>query len=98
MEADYAEAYARTAAGTDEEEAEKEEQIERMYKVIERLPAQTRHILEECYFNQRRYAEVAEMLDISTSAVKKHIMRALQLLREEFDVKKRDGGVPEQEG
>ncbi len=97
VEAKYAEVYSQTVSETDEdEEEEKEEQLERVRKVLEQLPPQTRHILEECYFNQRKYAEVAEMLNISTNAVKKHIMKALRLLREEFNIKKRENEVPEQ--
>ena len=67
-------------AGLDEEN----EKIERIYKVLDSLTPQTRHIMEECYFNRKKYAEVAEMLNISPSAVKKHVMKALRLLREEF--------------
>lgn len=54
----------RRGCGLDEEN----EKIERIYKV-DSLTPQTRHIMEECYFN-RKYAEVAEMLNISPSAVK----------------------------
>ena len=97
VEANYAEAYSQMAPETEEEDEEdKEERLERVRKAVEQLPPQTRHILEECYFNQRKYAEVAEMLNISTNAVKKHIMKALRLLREEFNIKKRENEVPEQ--
>lgn len=99
VEASYAEAYSRMASETEEEdESEKEEQLERVRKVLDRLSPQTRHILEECYFNQRKYAEVAAMLNISTNAVKKHIMKALRLLREEFNIKKHEDEVPERKG
>lgn len=98
VEASYAEAYVRMASEEEEDESEREEQLERVRKVVEQLPSQTKHILEECYFNRRKYVEVAEMLSISTSAVKKHIMKALRLLREEFNIKKHDNWVPERKG
>ena len=53
--------------------------------------------MEECYFNRKKYAEVAEMLNISPSAVNKHVMKALRLLREEFHVNNDSEGVPENE-
>ena len=40
----------------------------------------------ESYFNQKKYSEVAQMLNISTNTVKKHIMKALSSLREELSV------------
>ena len=38
------------------------------------------------HFNQKKYSEVAQMLNISTNTVKKHIMKALSSLREELSV------------
>lgn len=96
VEANYAELYARMAPReTSDDETEKNERIERIYKVLEHLPPQTKHIMEECYFNRKKYAEVAQALNISPSAVKKHVMKALRLLRAEFNIKKGDEEVPE---
>lgn len=36
--------------------------------------------------NHKKYREVAEILDITSSAVKKHIMKALAILRERLSV------------
>ena len=44
----------------------------------------TRHILEECYLHEKKYKEVAAELNISISAVRKHIVKALKAIREEF--------------
>lgn len=44
----------------------------------------TRHILEECYVRRKKYQEVADELNISVSAVRKHIVKALSVLRKEF--------------
>ena len=57
----------------------------------------TRYVLEECYFHRKKYAEVAENIGISINAVKKHIMKALNLLREEFRLKTGPEEVPEKE-
>lgn len=60
-----------------------EAKIEKMRQLIGTLTPQTRTILEACYFKGKKYADVAEELGISTSAVKKHIVQALKILREE---------------
>lgn len=75
---------------TDEEGAqikETEDRITKMYNLIDTLTPQTRRILEECYFHGKRYADVAEELNISTSTVKKHIVQALKLLRQKLNAK-----------
>ena len=59
---------------------ESEDRIEKMYQLIGTLTPQTRRILEACYFQGKRYADVAEELGISTSTVKKHIVQAFRIL------------------
>ena len=59
-----------------------EERLEVVQQTMETLPPKTRHVLEECYFNNKKYEEVADSLEVSTNAVKKHIVKALGLLRE----------------
>lgn len=61
-----------------------DERLTRIQGVIDTLPERTRSVLEECYFNGSKYAEAASKFSISTNAVKKHIMKALRALREEF--------------
>lgn len=86
----YAVFYSRETSEAEEGSLEEEEEkIERIYKVLDGLPQQTRRVMEECFFNRKKYDEVAEILKISSSAVKKHVMKALRLLREEFNVKNR---------
>ena len=54
--------------------------------IVEQMLAQltppTDQILDMCYLQHMKYAEVAEALHISTSTVKKHITKALKTLRE----------------
>lgn len=65
---------------------EYEERMNQMKQIISELPPRTRFVLEQCYFNNKKYQEVAEILDITSSAVKKHIMKALAILRERLSV------------
>ncbi len=71
---------------------EPDERILRLRKVVRALTPRTRHILEECYVRKKKYQEVADALEISSSAVRKHIMQALAAMRVEFgeDVLKKD--------
>ena len=73
-----------TQEGIEENFCEPEERILRLRKAIRSLTPRTRHILEECYVRKKKYQEVVDELEISISAVRKHIMKALQTMREEF--------------
>lgn len=84
IEEQYIQLY--SALTEDYAETEYQEQDERMIyirKAMEKLTPHTRHILEECYIQRKKYQEVAEELNISVSAVRKHIVKALQVIREE---------------
>lgn len=65
-----------------------EERISELTAEISKLPARTRYILEECYYHNRKYKEVAEVLEITPDGIKKHIIKAFAKLREHFNVKK----------
>lgn len=80
----YAQRYLQSHADSDDPHTVDlhEERIAQITTLMEKLTPRTRQILHECYFNRRSYAEVAEQLDISTSAVKKHMIQALKFLRE----------------
>lgn len=49
------------------------------------LPPQTQRILQMCYDEKMSYKQVAEVLDVSTQTVNKHISLALQKLRLRFN-------------
>lgn len=53
-------------------------------KCMESLPPKTRLVMEECYFNEKKYKEVAAEMDITIHAVKKHVVKGLKVLREKF--------------
>ena len=67
---------------TDMEPDATEERMQTVQECIDLLPPKTKLVLEECYFHNKKYKEVATALDISTNAIKKHIVKALSVLRE----------------
>ncbi|MGN0282935.1 MAG: RNA polymerase sigma factor [Prevotella sp.] len=60
-------------------EREKDMLVEEM---LDRLKPPTDEILRLCYLERKKYAEVAEAMNISQHTVKKHISKALKMLRE----------------
>ncbi|WP_455671423.1 RNA polymerase sigma-70 factor [Phocaeicola sp.] len=91
----YAEFYkAVTQEEADNGFGEREERIARIEKVIEELTDPTQTILKECYYENKKYQEVADEFGMSINGVKKHIRKALLLIREEFGVKKKSREVP----
>lgn len=92
VEIRYAQLYVKLhSEGLLAEDDEKDERLDRIYKVIESMPARTRFVLDQCYFENKKYAEVAEILGITTDGVRKHIMKALEMLRNEFSVNYKKG-------
>ena len=65
------------------EYVELDEQMLAIRAAMTKLTPHTRHILEECFIQRKQYKEVAEELNISVSAVRKHIVKSLKVIREE---------------
>lgn len=84
----YTEEYLNTLSYYYDELAEQKEQDQLVQNMLDRLPDYTKHILELCYFQRMKYSEVAETLEISPDTVKKHIVKALKLLRSIYNEKK----------
>lgn len=70
----------RTTDDTDP--LETKERMDRVARLLEQLPDNTRDIFTRCYVDGKKYREVAEELSISTETVKKHVVRALKMLRQ----------------
>lgn len=66
----------------DRHQMEHEETMRAVNRVIADMKSPTREILEACYLQEKKYKEVAQEMGISISTVKKHMVRALRLLRE----------------
>lgn len=97
VEMRYAQLYVKLhSEGLLAENEEKDERLDRIYKVMEEMPARTRFVMDQCYFENKKYAEVAEILDITTNGVRKHIMKALEMLRNEFSVNYKKGQGPKE--
>ncbi len=56
--------------------------LRRTEEIARNLPEPTRSILRMCYWDRQTYRQVAEHLGISPDTVKKHISKALRILRE----------------
>ena len=65
-------------------ELEKDRLVEQM---LNSLKPPKDEILRLCYIERKKYAEVAQMMNISPNTVKKHISGALKMLREVFNDK-----------
>ncbi len=73
--------YLAVTPETIEDSVDDEERIEQVMERMRQLPALPRRVLEMCYFERKRYQDVAAELNISTSYVKKLMMKALAELR-----------------
>ena len=76
-----------TQADVDNGYWEHEALLQKAEAIARSLPEPTCTILQLCYWEKKTYREVAGQLGISPDTVKKHISKALQILREELDIK-----------
>ena len=86
------ERYINACLASMDEEAEStmqeiEERTRQVQKELDELPPRTRFVIEECCCNDRTYKEVAEILQITTSGVKQHIVKGYKQLRERLRLK-----------
>lgn len=61
-----------------------DERLQRVKSLIELLPQRTKFVLEQCYIHEKTYKEVAELLEITPSGVKQHIVKGLAFIRKNF--------------
>lgn len=87
VEQQYAELYKLIAEEDIDDSDWYEERMTRIEQIIAELGEPTKGIFTRCYFQHKKYAEVAQEYHISSSGVKKHIMKVLRLIREKFDIK-----------
>ena len=57
------------------------EQINAVYKEIDRLPEKCREVFTLAYLEEKKNVEIAEQLNISVRTVEAHIFKALKILR-----------------
>jgi RNA polymerase sigma-70 factor (ECF subfamily) len=73
-----------TAEATAPAEVELREDVFRLRRALERLPADRRELLVLARFEARAYDEIAQLLDCSVGAVKVRVHRAVKQLRQEY--------------
>jgi RNA polymerase sigma-70 factor, ECF subfamily len=66
------------------EDAQRQEEIHKVRRIIEELPAGQRTILVLSFYQQLSYAEVAEVLNCSIGTVKTQMYRALKKLADKL--------------
>jgi RNA polymerase sigma factor (sigma-70 family) len=74
----------RTA--TDADSRERERLLRLVEAVAGRLEEPTRTIIRLCYYEHNTYSQTAARLGISPETVKKHIRKALRMMREEIKI------------
>ena len=67
---------------TDEQMAERQHNEALMAKVLSGIGSPTSDVLKACYIDGKKYKEVAEEMGMSVASVKKHMVKALKLIRE----------------
>ena len=61
---------------------EQQELMEQAHAVVDSIGPPTSDILYACYVDGKKYKEVAEQMGISIATVKKHMVKALRIIRE----------------
>lgn len=93
VEESYINEHLKLASEMDDEAwIETEIRIQQIMKIIETLPPMTRFVMEQKYMQRKKYKEIADILEITESGVRKHIMKGLDVIRKEFSVKYKKGG------
>lgn len=74
----------------DEDPIAHEENLQLIEEVIKGFTPQTRFIFEQCYFEGKKYQELADLMNISASAVHKHMNKAFATFRKVFAEKEKN--------
>lgn len=86
----YSEIYLSEAIPFFCEDEKEDERLKKIEKIINDMPDKTKFVVDQCYLEGRKYVEVAEMMSISREGVRKHITKALNILRSAFNVEKKN--------
>ena len=68
-----------------EEEADEKSNNLRLRKIVSDLPEEYRHVIFEKFFNDLKYDEIAEKLEIPLHTVKNRISRGKKLIKEIYE-------------
>jgi RNA polymerase sigma-70 factor (ECF subfamily) len=67
-----------------EEIQEKENDTNRLHSIIKNLPEEYRIVIEEKFFNDMKYDEIAQKLNIPLHTVKNRISRGKRIIKEKY--------------
>lgn len=81
------EALATKEVATSESADRHEERLQRLAQAIESLDERTMQVFRMCYFDGKKYKEVADELGITVSLVHKKVSKAFATFRKTFGVK-----------
>jgi RNA polymerase sigma factor (sigma-70 family) len=65
-----------------------EDNMIRLRKIVEKLPDDYRLVIEEKFFNDLKYEEIAQKLDLPLHTVKNRISRGKRLIKDNYQVEK----------
>lgn len=63
----------------------KEDKLQRLNKIIDKLPPKRKRVFELCKFEQKSYEEVSEILNISQATISDHIVKANSFIKMELN-------------
>ena len=66
-------------------ESEDDSKIDLLMKAVKNLPVKCQQVLVAICFNEKKYKDVAEEMQVSVNTVKTQLARALKLLRENLN-------------
>lgn len=69
-----------------EDEAEEKSNNLRLRKIVQDLPEEYRHVIYEKFFNDLKYDEIAQKLEIPLHTVKNRISRGKKLIKEKYEI------------
>jgi RNA polymerase sigma-70 factor (ECF subfamily) len=69
-----------------EEKAEADENSLRLRRIVSQLPDEYRVVIEEKFFNDLKYEEIARKLDIPLHTVKNRISRGKRIIAEKYEI------------
>nr|WP_294725728.1 sigma-70 family RNA polymerase sigma factor [Prevotella sp.] len=87
----YAKLYLALHEDVNSDYDEEEDRMVKVEQVMSEMPARTRFIFDQCYFENKKYEEVAEILGLSRDGIRKNIIKGLAMLRAAFDVSYKKG-------
>ena len=66
-------------------ESENDSKIDLLMEAVKNLPVKCQQVLVAICFNEKKYKDVAEEMQVSVNTVKTQLARALKLLRENLN-------------